>query len=72
MSDDAIRERHGCSCRMEGNYASSVTIWEHDDLICLNGMRETRYLTQWQARYLAAKLYRLSRRIRDRGEASNA
>lgn len=28
-----------------------------------------RDLTEWQARYLAAKLYRLSRRIRARREA---
>jgi hypothetical protein len=67
MSDDAIRERHGCECRKDNNLRSAVTIWEHgDDYIAINGVSDTRYLTQWQARYLAAKLYRLSRRIRDR------
>lgn len=71
MTDDAIRERHGMRCVEAGdNSASSVTIWEEADTIVLDGSLRSRRLTQWQARYLAAKLYRLSRRIRDRaGEA---
>ena len=67
MVDDAVRERHGCACR-EGaaHLSSSVTIWEGETMIYINGNSEARILTVWQARYLASKLYRLSRRIKNR------
>lgn len=66
--DDAIRERHGCACR-EGSSAttrSHVEILEGEQYVHLSGNISTRQMTPWQARYLAAKLYRLSRRIRAR------
>ncbi len=67
MVDDAIRERHGLACRELGdNSPTEIIVWELDGHIAINGHCRSRYLTQWQARYLAAKLYRLSRRIRDR------
>ena len=65
-TDDAIRERHGCACRTGENYASTVTVWESESWIYLDGACKDRALTPWQARYLAAKLCRLSRRVRDR------
>lgn len=68
LTDDAIRERHGCACRKENGKSSSVTVYETEAGVCIDGCFEDRYLTPWQARYLAAKLYRLSRRIRDRSE----
>ena len=73
ITDDAVRERHGVSCR-EGTAGysynpSQVTIWEDEEYVSLGKTDEIRRLTPWQARYLAAKLYRLARRIRQRGEA---
>ena len=62
--DDGIRERHGLTC-----YGKPNTIWEDGDQIVLGGTSLDRHMTQWQARYLASKLYRLSRRIRDRAIA---
>jgi len=73
MGDDAIRERHGCACREgEDQKPSSVTIGETEGSIWLDRCFEYRTLTPWQARYLAAKLYRLSRRIRDRAANGGA
>lgn len=69
MSDYSIRERHGVACRELGDLSQcSITIWETEDYIAIDGHHRVRALTAWQARYLAAKLYRLSRRIRDRVE----
>lgn len=70
ITDDAVRERHGMRCTegVSAATASSVTIWEGDALIGLDSSTSHRYLTAYQARYLAAKLYRLSRRIRARTE----
>jgi len=67
--DDAVRERHGVACRdaRDGSRAA-ITIWEDDHWIYLDGNSATRGLTPHQARYLAAKIYRLSRRIRARGD----
>jgi len=66
-TDDAIRERHGCSCREAGdNSPTSVTVWEGEQSVFIDGNHRNRSLTPWQARYLASKLYRLSRRIRQR------
>ena len=71
--DDAVRERHGVACRDANNFSASVTIDEiHGKLICLDSCHRNRYLTQYQARYLASKLHRLSRRIRNREEAEVA
>jgi len=67
MLDDGIRERHGVRCTIR-----PVTIQENDDHIALEGCFEERKLTEFQARYLAAKLYRLARRIRQRKEATDA
>lgn len=68
--EDAIREIHGVVARERtiGGDQQSVRIREFgDDLIAIDPMHHTgALLTQWQARYLAAKLYRLARRIRDR------
>ena len=73
MADDAVRERHGCSC-VESNDLSrtSITIWEGEEFIQIDGNHRARALTEWQARYLAAKLYRLSRRIRQRKAGTEA
>lgn len=71
QADDAVRERHGCSCRDSLDYSlASVTVWERDDEIRIDSFSRSRVLTAWQARYLASKLYRLSRRIRQRTEQS--
>jgi hypothetical protein len=66
--DDAVREVHGCKCAPNGpSWETGVLISEMgDDLIRLQLGNKDGALTQWQARYLAAKLYRLSRRIRAR------
>lgn len=68
--DDGIRERHGVQCRKAEEKLSTIDIWEHNEKVWLGGNYEDRSMTEWQARYLAAKLYRLSRRIRARREAS--
>jgi hypothetical protein len=71
--DDAVRERHGCACRdASDNTAASVTVWESEQSIFLNRYSYDRALTPWQARYLASKLYRLSRRIRQRSTQAQA
>ena len=68
-TDDAVRERHGCACReAPGNSVSHITVWETDFGVHLSGSASVRDLTPWQARYLASKLYRLARRIRQRSE----
>lgn len=69
--DDAVREIHGVRCRKDKDAsASSVIIRERDDEIYIDERQSGCILTPWQARYLAAKLYRLSRRIRQRQEAA--
>lgn len=66
-ADDAVRERHGCACRDgSDNSASWLTVWEGEGSVYIDGNMHKRQLTPWQARYLASKLYRLSRRIRQR------
>lgn len=70
-SDDGVRERHGVECR-EGDARSAVTICEREDYVLIERSGDTRQLTPAQARYLAAKLYRLSRRIRQRNDAQSA
>lgn len=70
--DDAVRERHGCRCRdASDDSLSSVTVWEGDQTVFLDSDYHNRAMTAWQARYLASKLYRLSRRIRQRTEQSS-
>jgi hypothetical protein len=73
MTDDAIRQIHGVACRKHGNFVSRVTVRETDEgeigLYASDSTNNERYLTEWQARYLAARLYQLSRRIRKRREA---
>lgn len=71
--DDAVREHHGVSCREGDNEKrSSISIWEGESLVHIDGNYTSRHLTEWQARYLAAKLYRLSRRIRARRDEREA
>ena len=68
-TDDAVRERHGCACRdTSDDTLSSVTVWENDSAVFLDSNYRVRAMTPWQARYLASKLYRLARRIRQRSE----
>lgn len=67
--DDGIRERHGVSRRI--NNAGRVgrepiTVSERDFDVVVECHSFGGVLTEWQARYIAAKMYRLSRRIRDR------
>lgn len=72
MTDDAIREVHGVKCNSE---KGRITIHECEGLIGLASTEvgnSSNFMTPYQARYLAAKLYRLSRRIRQRTEDSNA
>jgi hypothetical protein len=70
MTDDAIREVHGCAARESDNKARLITIAEGEQYI---RFPDTLYagtkMTPYQARYLAAKLYRLARRVRQRAEA---
>lgn len=69
VTDDAVRERHGMRCRERGLQSdASVTIYEDEREVVIESHVGARCLTPWQARYLAAKLYRLSRRIRQRTE----
>lgn len=73
MTDDAVRERHGLSCIETNDHSrTSITIWEGEEFIQIDGDLRARSLTEWQARYLAAKLYRLSRRIRQRKAGTEA
>lgn len=66
-----VFEVHGVSCRMAGySDRRSVIIREREGEIFMDARKDDLVLTPLQARYLAAKLYRLSRRIRDR-EAPN-
>lgn len=68
--DDAIREHHGCACRDKVTHAPRIaSVFEDGDLILAR--MDDVYLTEWQARYMAAKLYRLARRIRDRRQSNN-
>lgn len=68
MTDDAIRERHGVKTLADEVY-EEVILREREQTIVLALGGNRAAMTQWQARYLAAKLYRLARRIRQRGEA---
>lgn len=70
VTDDAVREVHGVRCILaDGSAAKSyIRIYEEDSYIFLDGKLSERAMTPWQARYLAAKLYRLARRIRQRTE----
>lgn len=64
--DDAVREVHGCRARDKKGNWSRIIVCETDSLIVLDGSFGDAFMTQWQARYLAAKLYRLARRLRAR------
>jgi len=69
MMDDAVREIHGMCCRNNnvGESPAHLTIRETDEAVVLISTANFgSVMTEWQARYLAAKLYRLSRRIRQR------
>jgi len=72
MTDNAIREIHGVTARTNGERPARllVTIRESEDAIIMRSDKpcDDTVMTQWQARYLATKLYRLSRRIRQRTE----
>lgn len=73
MGDDSIREVHGVRCRLaEGVSGKNIIVRETDDGLVRIMDSGAVDLTEWQARYLAAKLYRLSRRIRARREGSLA
>ena len=72
MTDDAIREVHGVQARENttGKSPETIVIRERDGEIVIHGMHyQGAILTRWQARYLASKLYRLARRVREREEA---
>ena len=73
MSDDAIREIHGVHVRgWEDAKEKIITIREREHTIILDRFSfSDAAMTPWQARYLASKLYRLARRIRNRTEAEN-
>ena len=64
--DDGIRECHGVTCTNKRSENVVVNIWEGELFILIGPMMDERRLTPDQARYLAAKLYRLSRRLRGR------
>ena len=66
MTDDGIREKHGVSCADHQMCRSSVLISEREETILIDACYSERNLTEWQARYLASKLYRLARRLRAR------
>jgi hypothetical protein len=68
--DDGIREVHGVRCRKaEFSTEKNVIVRETDDGLIRMMDSGAVDLTEWQARYLAAKLYRLARRIKRRREA---
>lgn len=75
-TDDGIRERHGCTC-LQGNTTApipaSIHVWEGNQYVHVDAFPSSRQMTPEQARYLAAKLYRLARRVRARNteEATN-
>lgn len=67
MADDGIRERHGMRCTTQSNGYQQIIVREADDgLVCIDAYHYERQMTMREARYLASKLYRLARRIRDR------
>ena len=69
MQDDAIRERHGVkTVKASAGCRDEVLLREGEDYVNVSLGNEVAHLTPWQARYLAAKLYRISRRIRNRTE----
>ena len=72
-ADDAVREQHGVRCRtVAAERPAIVSVVESDNTIVLDATSSETRLTQWQARYLASKLYRLARRIRQRDESASA
>jgi hypothetical protein len=63
--EDGIREHHGCSCRDRVTSAPALAkVSERDGTIIVQA--HDLELTEWQARYFAAKIYRIARRIRAR------
>jgi hypothetical protein len=68
MTDDGIRERHGMQCVEQEATTSNVLVYEGEQTIRLNSCAFTRKMTPAQARYLARKLYRLARRVEQRGQ----
>lgn len=66
ITDDAVREVHGVKALGSDNH---IDLREEEDAIKITTCGSQR-LTPYQARYLAAKLYRLSRRIRARTETA--
>jgi len=69
VTDDGIREKHGLTCADTSGSRGQVVLTEGETWVRIDSYSGHRDLTEWQARYLAAKLYRLSRRIRSRREA---
>ena len=68
VTDDAVREMHGVKASPTKDMEREVILREHDEVIDIGVGHWHARLTPWQARYLAAKLYRLARRIRQRAE----
>jgi hypothetical protein len=70
--DDAVREIHGVHARQRGySDLAIVVVREREGTVVIDDIKNDVELTPWQARYLAAKLYRLSRRIRARQDAES-
>lgn len=70
-TDDGIREVHGVRCRYaDFTNPQSIVIRETDDGVHMSKPEANALMTEWQARYLASRLYRLARRIRQRREAA--
>lgn len=70
ITDDAVRERHGVACRKDSHTAWAINVYESEEYVCFPASECVRQLTPWQARYLASKIYRLARRVQQRGEAA--
>ena len=67
FTDDAVREVHGVKCHDGSGKHATVVIREGDRSVVFDQtLFSGAALTPWQARYLASKLYRISRRIRNR------
>lgn len=69
MADDGIRERHGMAVTQHGFTSRLfVAVQEYESEVVLIGCSHDRAMSPAQARYLARKLYRLARRIEQRGQ----
>lgn len=68
MSDDNIRERHGVKAVKNEDSREEILVCEGEQYVVVRLGHAKAWLSPGQARYLAAKMYRLARRIKQRTE----